>query len=188
LCWRLDFGAATLSRGQQPGEKRVEAPKAGEELRERVLKLRTEIDLVQVEFDVAREKYRDSLATAAEASNESNEGPAQFLQGLESFRKEARGDLELKAKTLSYCIRQTGMSISDLDQKLLEEWLAGGQKSKAAAERIKQLVAKQIADEANAERLTIDRQKSDFARVSRQLNEMKLNLAKLEKQYQHEGR
>lgn len=194
LMLAVGIGAATLSRAQQSGEKRGSAPTANGELRERVLKLRTEIDIVQVEFDAVRAKLFESLKAAVESAGDVNEDRAGFREFLETIKQETLKDdgrvklnLEGKAQVMSKTLGYLGLSIPDIDQKLLQDWLAGGPKSKAAADRIEQIVAKQGADEAKTERETIERLKKEFARISRKLNEMKLNLAKLEKQYEREA-
>jgi len=190
----LGIGVVTLSRAQQSAEKRVWAPTAKGELRERVLKLRTDIDLAQVDFDVARVKLFEPLKAAGGTGGEINEARAGIRDILEGMKRELvkeggveELDLEGKAKVMSETLGNLGLSIPGVDQKLLQDLLAGGQKSKAAADRIEQIVVNQATDESKTEREAIDRHKKDFARVSRKLNEMKLNLAELERQYQREA-
>ncbi len=193
LMLALGIGAATLSRAQQAGEKRDRAPAVNGELRERLLKLRTEIDLVQVDFDVARVKLFESLKAAVGTGGDVKEDRAAIREILETMKQEmlkagtVELDLEGKAKALSYTLGHVGFSIPDAEHKLLVDWLAGGQGSKAAADRLEQIVVKQVTDEEKTERETIDGQKKDFARIARKLNEMKLNLAGLERRYEREA-
>ncbi|MGO9920626.1 MAG: hypothetical protein ACLQIB_38790 [Isosphaeraceae bacterium] len=63
----LGTGAVALSRAQQAGQKHVAAPMAKGELRERVLKLRTEVDVLQLEHDAARATLVDWLRDEGKA-------------------------------------------------------------------------------------------------------------------------
>ncbi len=60
----LGVGAATFSRAQQPGEKTAHQTPTRTELRERVLKLRTEVDFLQLEYDVARARLFRAIEDA----------------------------------------------------------------------------------------------------------------------------
>ena len=61
-------GAVTLSRAQQAGEKIAPRAMTRGQLRERVIKLRVEADLLQVEFDIARSHLLDALKEPGEAN------------------------------------------------------------------------------------------------------------------------
>ncbi len=188
----LGTGAVTLSRAQQAGEKRVAAPMAKGELRERVLKLRTEIDLVQVDFDVARVKLSGSLEAAVGAGGDVNQTRAAIREILDTMKQETlkagivQLDLKGKAEALNDTLEHLGLFIPDAEHKLLEDWLAGGQESKTAADRIEQIAAKQVTHEGKAEREAIDRHQKNFSGIARKLNELKLDLAEAERQYQRE--
>jgi hypothetical protein len=87
-------GAATFSRAQQPGEKIAHQVPTRMELRERVIKFQTEIDLLQVEYDAAR-------ANLAKAIKFANKDIAEFRDQLlarmpqESVRKKIAEEIKL---------------------------------------------------------------------------------------------
>jgi len=136
---------------------------------------------------------RDHLKAAVGAGGDVNQASAGIREILDTLKQEmlkagiAELDLKGKAEALNDTLEHLGLFIPDAEHNLLEDWLAGGQKSKAAADRIEQIAAKQVTHEANTEREAIDRHKKDFARIARKLNEMNLNLAEAVKQYEREA-
>jgi len=186
----LGTGAVTLSRAQQAGEKRVAAPMARAESRERVLKLRAEIDVVQVEFDAARATLLESLKRAGAGDREETKELSEIrgafdivkmgltMHGVE-LTKEKIGEIVSRSKLLG------GAKFSDDDEKLLRNWLKEGPQSLAAVDQMAKL---ELKERTEALQLAVDRQRKDFSRIARKLSELKLDLDEAEKQYQREAR
>lgn len=190
LLLALAVGAATPSRAQQAGEKQDLAPAAKGELRERVLRLRTELDVVQVEFDAARSILLGSLKRlgngdrddGAKVRGEVRQALNQIkllgtMSGVE-FTDQKIGELanDLKA--------DLGAAVSNDDLKLIRDWLKEGPQSETAADRIADLELKERAKLLQA---AIDRERKDLSRIARKRNELKLELSEAEKQYQREA-
>ena len=98
----VGVGAATLSRAQQAGEKAATAaPKRGE-LRERVIHLRAEVDLIQLEYDVAKARLVEALAKQSQVKTDNPLQPVadmqdftgSFLNGLKRGMKKGQRLLE----------------------------------------------------------------------------------------------
>ena len=68
LMFLLVIGAAALSQTQQPKDTTVTPSHARAELRERVLTLRTEVDVLQLEFDATRATILECRKTPARQS------------------------------------------------------------------------------------------------------------------------
>ena len=187
----LAVGAASLSRAQQPKGTTVVAPsQARGELRERVLKLKTDVDLLQLEFDAARATLLEALKKSGERDLGGDAELAEIRAGLESFRMMVLRDSGADAEKVNKFIKAVESSDSargtEEEFELIKDSMKfGGVESEAATDKMAQLELKKRTE---ASRVAIDRQKKEFARIARTLNEKKLDLAEAEKQYQLEAR
>ncbi len=94
LAFALGIGAVTFSRAQQPGEKRVAAPTAIGDLRERVLKVRAEIDVVQVEYDVGGARWAECVKELGASDQEETKEPANIHEAIDRFRDSTEKELQ----------------------------------------------------------------------------------------------
>jgi hypothetical protein len=156
--------AVTFSRAQQPGEKSAPPAPTKAALRDRVITLRTEVDLLQVEYDGAR-------ATLVEWIRDSGKADLMGIDvsALWSIMKMEFGGISGDIASLM----QTAPVVGKLDEIPPEAGL-----------RAIQDAAKKGKDDL---RVAFDRKKQEFAKTARLLNEKKLDLAEAEKQYQREN-
>jgi hypothetical protein len=158
-------GAATFSNAQQPRGKPEHRTPIRAELRERILQLRTEVDLLQLECDATRACLFEWLRDQGKAD----------LMGIDMSA--LLGTVKLEMGGLSgdaASLKETSDLISDLN----------GENKEAGLRAIQKTVKKGKDDLRGA----LDRKKQDFARQARLLNEKKLDLVEAEKQYQSEAR
>jgi hypothetical protein len=86
----LGVGAVSLSRAQQAGDKAATPGRARSELRERVLTLRTEVDLLQLEIDADRAELLDSLKEMRQAAKPGNDDLMMQMMAVQlSLREDA---------------------------------------------------------------------------------------------------
>jgi hypothetical protein len=158
--------AATWSRAQQPGEQKAPAATRAQ-LRERVIKLRTEVDLLQLDYDGAR---------------------ATLVEWIRDFGKAELMGIDVSALWSTMKMEFGGISGDPAFLKQMAELspnrvIAGNDPD--AGLRAIQEAAKKGKDDL---RVAFERKKQEFAKTARILNERKLDLAEAEKQYQSEAR
>jgi hypothetical protein len=188
-------GAVTISRAQQAGEKRDSGLAGKRVSRERVLELRTEVDVLQMEYDAARvtlvEWLRDSGKAELMGIDMSSFlaemgmgfGTVRFpapAHDLESAPKPAVPDDRRQQHTAPPAPRgslllpappaQDEPQLADMDLKKIEAEMA------AWSKKNKEEIDKRL-----------ERRKQEFARLARSLNEKRLELSEAEKQYQREA-
>jgi hypothetical protein len=156
--------AATFSRAQHAGEKTAPPASTKAELRDRVIKLRTDVDLLQVECDGAR---------------------ATLVEWIRDFGKADLMGIDVSALWSTMKMEFAGISGDAASLRQMAD-LAGkldGNNPDAGLGAIQE-AAKKGKDDL---RLAFDRKKQEFAKTARLLNERKLDLAEAEKQYQREN-
>jgi hypothetical protein len=184
----LAIGVATWSPAQQAGEKAGSAAPKGGELHERVLRLRSEVDLLQLEFDAARANLLEAFKKLGERDlgDPTAKEFAEFRSGLEQMVWNARlaglGDEQVDKIIKGL---KDSRKASEEELKVVKDFFKGGEGSEAALDRMVQM---EVPARAKFLRAAIDRLKPEFARKSRVLNEKKLDLAEAERQYQREAR
>jgi hypothetical protein len=161
----VGIGAATWSRAQQVGEKNAPRAMTRAELRERVITLQTEVDLLQVDFDGAR---------------------ATLVEWVGGFEKADLMGIDMSAVLGTVKMDFAGISGDVESLKEMSDRYAKleGDDAKQSAAAQKAIVTKQ----KEALKKNLDRKKQEFANLSRHLSEKKLDLAEAEKQYQSEAR
>jgi hypothetical protein len=175
----LAIGVATLSPAQQTGEKAAPPALREGELRERLIGLRTETEILQVEYDAARANLAKALELVGAIELvmfDTIAGGALQLRGkegteasqiIESMRTGAANDLKgVDGTKLAQAVRR----------------LANGEKE-AAKDVLNALKGLQ-----NPLTALVEVRKGEFTRVSTELNRKKLDLAEAERQYQREAR
>jgi hypothetical protein len=150
----LGVGAVSLSRGQQTGDKAAAPARARRELRERVLTLRTEIDLLQLDLEADRAALVELLQQTRKAE-EAGSGSDSAMKATMIIGLELTGDAEIE---------------TELSKAIFEDSSENG---------MKKLVAK-AKDEISK---GIERRKKEFAKKARFLNEKKLDLEESETKY-----
>jgi hypothetical protein len=175
----LAIGSATWLPAQQAGEKAASAAPKGGELRERVLRLRTETEVLQVEYDAARANLAKALELVWAAEFvlfDTVAGGALHLRGKEGT----------EASQIIESIRSGGANdLKGVDGTKLAKavrGLANGEKG-AGKDLLDALKGLQ-----NPQTALVDVTKSEFTRLSTELNRKKLDLAEAERQYQREAR
>jgi hypothetical protein len=165
LLLTLLFGAgvATWSRAQQAADRPVSRGAKTADLRERVIALRTEVDVRQLEADGLRAALTDWSRDMAKAD----------LMGIDmgalwGMAKLDLGGISGDAASLKQMSELTGALNAD---------------DPATALKATQKAAKKGKDDIQA---AFERKKKEFAKTARLLNEKKLDLAEAEKQYQRE--
>ena len=165
LTMMVGVGAVTLSRAQQAGEWTTPRASTRGEAQELVLRLRTEVDLLQLEYDATRECLLGWLR---------DQGKADLLgidvSALLGTVKLEMGGFSGNAASVK--------EMSDLFRKLVGDNKEGGLQAM-------QETAKKGKDDLIA---ALDRDKQEFNRQVRLLKEEKLDLVEAEKQYQREAR
>jgi len=160
----LGIGASAFSWAQQTAEQApASAPKT--ELRERVVKLRTEIEMLQMEFDgtkAALVKWMEGI------------GQADLL-GIDLSALWGTMKLELGGITGDAAsLKQMSDLMGNLDAK---------------DPKLAMKAVQETAQKGKKERDTaFDRKKQEFAKLARRLHEKKLDLADAEKLYDRETR
>src|SRR5262249_41183768 len=201
---------APLSRAQsRPGQP------AKAKLRQRVIELRTEVDLLQVHADATRAVLLDALKTQCERDVAGKKESEEIRSDLESAKTMEtvhalpavlesmikRGvrpdDLAAIAKqvdeerggkdVVEEMVSKLRRSgkVSEEDLMKLRCFLEGGTGADASLAR---LVQSELKARNDSSRAAIERAQQEFARKARVLNEMKLDLADAEKQHQTEAR
>jgi hypothetical protein len=160
----LGAGVATWSRAQQAADRPVARGAKTADLRERVIALRTEVDVLQLEADGLRAALTDWSRDMAKAD----------LMGIDmgavwGMAKLDLGGISGDAAALQQMRELTGALNAD---------------DPATALKATQNAAKKGKDDIQA---AFERKKKEFARTARLLNEKKLDLAEVEKQYQREN-
>ena len=158
-------GAATWSRAQQAVDRPVSRGAKAADLRERVIALRTEVDVLQLEADGLRAALTDWCRDMAKAD----------LMGIDmgavwGMAKLDLGGISGDATALQQMRELTGALNAD---------------DPATALKATQTAAKKGKDDIQA---AFERKKKEFAKLARRLNEMKLELTEAEKQFQDEAR
>ncbi len=173
----VGVGAATFSRAQQTAEKADPSASGRAQLRERVITLRTEVDVLQVEF----RRARANLAKAMELVG---------ITELTTFDTLGAGALELRGKSdketseIIERIRSGGADeLKGVDGTKLSQAVADLAKGEKGAAKELLGILKGFQ---NPFAVLVDMRKSEFARLSTELNRKKLDLAEAEKQYQNE--
>jgi hypothetical protein len=173
------IGAATLSRAQQAGEKSSPPTPSRAELRDEILKLRTEVDVLQAEYDGARANLLKSLelvgaseltifdmvAAGAMEIGSKKDGEASAI--LENFR--AKGAEQLK-----------GMDTARLSKSVAA--LARGDKGAATD------VLQSLRGFQNPYADLVELHKLEFAGLSKEVRRKQFDLSEAEKQYQTAAR
>ncbi len=183
----LGIGFASLSRAQQANDTTVASSQPRGELRERVLKLRTDVDLLQIEVDSVRATLMEVLKKSGERA-----------PGGEADRAEIRSELErlqwavvlfpgeIDEGRINKMIQERkpsdGAKMTDEEINLIKDLLKGSDTAKEA------LVQLELKGRSEISRLAITNQKNEFARMARILNEAKLDLAIAENRYLREAR
>jgi hypothetical protein len=195
----LTTGVSTLSPAQQAGEKRSAALTPRRELRERLLNLRTEVDVMQLEYDSVR-------ATLVEWMRD--QGKAE-LMGVDMSMFYA--EMGLGFATVKYPAgadatelppgrepKPPGRSDRRREPAPLPPspyGLAPTTRNEDEKEAIEDQSDRRSEEEMmawsrknNEEiRKRIEQRKQEFARKARVLNDKKFELAEVEKQYQREA-
>jgi Uma2 family endonuclease len=126
----VGVGAATLSRGQQAGEKSTTPATKRGELRERIVTLRTEIDLLQVECDAARGRLVEAIKQADEEERnfwfpaaDAQDAARRSLKELKGAVKKGQSLLDSKEVTeiISEVREKVGKETAQRLKTLLEE-------------------------------------------------------------------
>ena len=159
-------------------------PADSKALRDRVIRLRAEVDLLQVEHDAVRDALRKALTEWGEvgrADKAEGEVRSALLQVQEAFRQHseflpnAGADLD---KFLKETPPDPKISVKDLED--LKVAVKGGRGSEEAVGRLVRAGVKEIEDKQLA---ALDRKRKEFIERARALNEKKLDLGEAEKQY-----
>lgn len=162
LLW---FGASAFSSGQQTGQKAAAPAPPAPERRERVLKLQTEVELLQLEFDGTRAALVKWLEGVGQAD----------LMGIDLSALWGTMKLELGGITGDAA---TLREMSELTTKL-------DANDPESARKAVQATAQKGKKELQA---AFDRKKQEFAKLARRLHETKLDLADAERIYERENR
>jgi len=96
----LGVGAVTLTRAQQTGDKAVTPIQAKSELRERVLTLRTGIDLLQLEVDADRETLLEWFKETGKADLLGIDYGAKLQTEMSELIEKEAGEKKAKAREL----------------------------------------------------------------------------------------
>jgi len=150
----LGVGAATLSRAQQTGDKAVTPARARSNLRERVVALRTEIDLLQLDFEADRATLVDSLKEMRKVEQPGGDDLLMEILQRQILQLVLEGDAKARIEM----------------SKALET---------ISKEDMKKVIAKSKDDVSKG----IERTKKEFAKKARFLNEKKLELEETQAKY-----
>jgi hypothetical protein len=189
----LGAGVATVSRGGQPKQASVAERKDPSVQRNRLVELESDVDLLQLQFDAVRATLLETLKKEREqvpqcgAEQTEMRSAAQIRSELEKFQwMVVRSPVVVGDEQFNTMIKELkqseGLKMTDEEIKLFKELLEGSATAKEALVRI------ELKARLEGSRRAIDQQKQEFARLSRMLNEKKLDLAEAERVYQRETR
>ncbi len=186
----LGLGALTIGRAQQ-AEPKVEKDVSGKQaLRERLITLRTEVEILQIEHDADRADLIESVTNLRTylrriPSDDERFGRAKLLKEMadeyrEKSDEEKRSWLRMFSRMASSQpeLAKKNLGLTALDEESLAKLLTPEGLEKA----MKKEKAEDAADETRL-RQTIDQKRKNFAHQTRELNEKKLDLEDLEKRY-----
>jgi hypothetical protein len=175
----LGVGAASLSRAQQTGATSKPRSQAQTEMRERLLKLRSEIDVLQAEHDAARGDFTKSLERVSASDWAVIDMAAVGANELGQIKDTDTSAIIASIRSLA-TDKLNGVDGAKYAKAIVG--LAKGEKT-AARDLIR-------ASEHLRNPLTclVEFKKSQFASLSIELNRKKLDLEEIEKQYRREDR
>ncbi len=179
LALLVGLGAATFSPAQQAGDKAEPSAPGRAQLRERVITLRTEVDVLQAE----REGARANLAKAIELVGITE---LTMFDTLGAGAFELRGKSDQEASEIIERIRSAGADqLKGVDGTKLSRAIADLAKGEKGAAKELLGILKGFQ---NPFAVLVNMRKDELARLSTELNRKKLDLAEAEKQYQSEAR
>ncbi len=168
LVLMIGFVTATMSHAQRPVTKSDTPAGRSAELGERIVKLRSDIDVLQVSYDGLRPALVDALR---EMNNAEIKGDILSTPWMITMELEATsGDPDsIKSVTDFAALRTAAKSEDDADKIYIRLRELTQRRKKKYLDRLSGL-------------------KDELARLARELNEKKLNLAVAESNYQREIR
>jgi hypothetical protein len=183
----LGLGIAGITLAQQPGEQPKQGARDRAKLRAQVVKLRAEIELLQLEHDADREYLRELLRSEKQTEMipivMSMTGTADVpgsakAPGSVSVPKTDKEWAELETKGMLGDQRA-----AELFRKL---FLAGEEANKKGedAQKAMEAVAKALSSKGDVLQNYIDRKRKDFVKQAAELAEKQLSLAEAERQNQ----
>jgi hypothetical protein len=168
-------------------------PRPKNDLRECAVKLRTEVDLLRVDFDVTRGSLLDALKEARELVRDRDAAAAEFRAAIEQGMLVAVAgglnpndeiEFEKRMKEIEFSDRGLNKRGFKVPKDLFKV-LKGDSDSRAAVDRAIETCIKDVEETL---RLSVAQQQTEFARLARRLNEKKLDLAEAEAVFQREAR
>jgi hypothetical protein len=112
IMFLLGVGAVSLSRAQQAGDKAVSPTQARSDLRERVLTLRIEIDLLQLDYDADRAPLVDWIKDLNQAESGNDNLGMEMLKQI-GAAGDADAQMDMSKEELAFN-KVSAKAISDV--------------------------------------------------------------------------
>jgi hypothetical protein len=188
----VGVGAATFSRAQQTAARPAPSAPRRSELQERVISLRAEVDLLQMDYDLAKPRLMEALSDEGKVKTGNPLHPVFDMQDaaqmiLQELKKGAKkGESLLDTKEVTDLLSEVRKKVNEQTAKQLKDLLEEG-KEEAFASRLAELECSEDAG-LNESRKKAERERQRFLQKARNLHAKQLDLAEAEKQYQSEAR
>lgn len=176
----LGLGIVGITLAQQTGERPKDQAGEKGKLRAQVVKLRLEIELLELDHDAERDNFLACLKRVKQTEFLGNgqPGPAGTLGlgmlGMRAFVGEA--ELGIRAFMGD---PEAGRAI----EELAKEMARADEKGEDAGAAERNMVERALEKQDDGVRVYLDRKKKDYARQAAELAEKRLDLAEVEKRY-----